>query len=114
MFRKLRSALVRGLVVVLPIGLTLWLLWWLGSATEALLRRLILLVVPPEHYQPGMGIVAAVLLLLAAGTLFNAYSCRARSPPGSGSSTGSRSSRRSMARPGTSRSCCRPAASAAT
>ncbi len=72
MFRKFRSALVRGLVVVLPIGFTVWLLWWIGSTTEALLRRLILLVVPPEVYLPGMGIVAALFLLLAAGTLFNA------------------------------------------
>jgi uncharacterized membrane protein len=72
MFRKLRSARVRGLVVVLPIGFTVWLLWWLGSSTEALLRRAILLVVPPERYLPGMGIVAALLVLLAAGTLFNA------------------------------------------
>jgi len=72
MLRKLRSALVRGLVVVLPIGFTIWLLWWIGSSTESLLQRAILLVVPPQHYLPGMGIVAALLLLLAAGTLFNA------------------------------------------
>jgi uncharacterized membrane protein len=72
MLRKLRSALVRGLVVVLPIGFTVWLLWWIGSSTEALLRGLILLVVPPERYLPGMGIAAGLLLLLAAGTLFNA------------------------------------------
>jgi uncharacterized membrane protein len=72
MIRKLRSALVRGLVVVLPIGFTIWLLWWIGSTTEGLLQRVILLVVPPELYLPGMGIVAALLLLLAAGTLFNA------------------------------------------
>ena len=72
MFRKFRSALMRGLVVVLPIGFTIWLLWWIGSNMESLLRRLILLVVPAEHYLPGMGIVAALLLLLAAGTLFNA------------------------------------------
>jgi len=72
MFHKLRSALVRGLVVVLPIGFTIWLLWWIGSSTEALLRRVILLVVPPEHYLPGMGIAVALVLLAAAGTLFNA------------------------------------------
>lgn len=72
MFRKIRSAIVRGLVVVLPIGFTIWLLWWIGSSTEALLRTLILLVIPPEHYLPGMGIVAALALLLAAGTFFNA------------------------------------------
>jgi uncharacterized membrane protein len=72
MFRKFRSALVRGLVVVLPIGFTIWLLWWIGSTTESLLRRLILLVAPPEYYMPGMGIAAALFLFLAAGTLFNA------------------------------------------
>ena len=72
MFHKLRSALVRGLVVVLPIGFTIWLLWWIGSTTEALLRQVILLVVPPEHYLPGMGIAVALVLLAAAGTLFNA------------------------------------------
>ena len=72
MLRKFRSALVRGLVVVLPIGFTIWLLWWIGSTTEALLQRLILLVVPPEHYLPGMGIAVALVLLFAAGTLFNA------------------------------------------
>ena len=76
MFRKLRSALVRGLVVVLPIGLTLWLLWWLGSSTESLLQQVITLVVPVEHYRPGMGIVAAVILLLGAGTLVNALIVR--------------------------------------
>jgi uncharacterized membrane protein len=73
MYRKLRSALLRGLVVVLPIGFTLWLLWWLGSSTEGLLRPVILLAVPPEYYLPGMGIAAAFVVLLAAGTLFNAF-----------------------------------------
>ncbi len=76
MFRKFRSALMRGLVVVLPIGLTLWLLWWLGSSTESLLQQAITLVIPAEHYRPGMGIIAAVALLLAAGTLVNALLVR--------------------------------------
>ena len=33
-------------------------------------------MIPPEHYRPGMGIVAAVVLLLAAGTLVNALIVR--------------------------------------
>jgi uncharacterized membrane protein len=76
MFRKLRSALVSGLVVVMPIGLTLWLLWWFGSSTESLLRRVITLVIPDEFYRPGMGIAAAVLLVLTAGFLLNALIVR--------------------------------------
>jgi uncharacterized membrane protein len=72
MLRMLRSALLRGLVVVLPIGFTFWLLWWLGSTAEGALRDVILLVVPPESYVPGMGLVATFVLLIAAGSLFNA------------------------------------------
>jgi len=76
MFRKLGSAMLRGLVVVLPIGLTVWLLWWLGSSAEALLRQPILLLLPERMYVPGMGIVAGLLLLLAAGTMVNALIVR--------------------------------------
>jgi uncharacterized membrane protein len=76
MFRKLRGALVRGLVVVLPISLTLWLLWWLGSTTEELLRQVITLVIPAESYRPGMGIAAGVILLLIAGVGVNALLIR--------------------------------------
>jgi len=76
MFRKLWNALMRGLVVVLPMALTAWLLWWMGTTVESLLHRAIVLVVPPEHYRPGMGIVAAVGLLIAAGVLVNAFLVR--------------------------------------
>ena len=76
MFRKLWNAMVRGLVVVLPMALTAWLLWWLGTSVESLLHQVIVLVVPEDEYKPGMGIVAAVLLLIAAGTLVNAFIVR--------------------------------------
>lgn len=76
MFSKLWNALVRGLVVVLPMALTAWLLWWLGTSVESLLHRAIVLVIPETHYRPGMGIVAAVVLLIAAGVLVNAFIVR--------------------------------------
>ena len=76
MFSKLWNALVRGLVVVLPMALTAWLLWWLGTSVESLLHRAIVLVIPEAHYRPGMGIVAAVVLLIAAGVLVNAFIVR--------------------------------------
>ena len=76
MFRRLSGAMLRGLVVVLPIGLTVWLLWWLGSSAESLLRQPILLLLPEQYYVPGMGIVAGLALLLAAGTMVNALIVR--------------------------------------
>lgn len=76
MLKKLRTALVRGPIVVLPMAMTIWLLWWIGATTETLLRNLIVLVVPERFYQPGMGIAAALALLLAAGVLVNAFIVR--------------------------------------
>jgi uncharacterized membrane protein len=76
MVRKLWNALVRGLVVVLPMALTAWLLWWLGTSVESLLHRVIVLLIPEERYRPGMGIAAAVVLLIAAGVLVNAFIVR--------------------------------------
>ena len=76
MLKKLSNVLMRGLVVVVPFAATIWLLWWIGSGTETLLRNLIVLVVPERFYQPGMGIVAALVLLLAAGVLVNAFLVR--------------------------------------
>lgn len=76
MLNKLWNALVRGLVVLLPMALTAWLLWWLGTSVETLLHRVIVLVVPEDHYRPGMGIAAAVVLLIAAGVLVNAIIVR--------------------------------------
>lgn len=76
MFRKLWNAMVRGLVVVLPMALTVWLLWWLGTTVESLLHQVILLFVPERSYIPGMGIVAAILLLIAAGMMVNAFLVR--------------------------------------
>jgi len=76
MLKKLSNALMRGLVVVVPFAATIWLLWWIGTGTETLLRNLIVLVVPERFYAPGMGIVAALALLLAAGVLVNAFLVR--------------------------------------
>jgi len=76
MFRFLRRVIVRGMVAVLPIGLTLYLLWWLATSTERLLHGAITLFVPPSAYIPGMGIVAGLGIVLLAGLLVNAWVVR--------------------------------------
>ena len=60
---------LRGLVVVLPITLTIALVVWLATATEGLLDGLIRWVLPDWRYRPGLGILLAVLIVLAAGIL---------------------------------------------
>ncbi|MEP7314415.1 MAG: DUF502 domain-containing protein [Pseudomonadota bacterium] len=68
--------LLKGLVAILPIGLTLYLFYWLGVTTETLLSGPIRLFIRDEDYIPGMGLVAGFLVLFVAGLLVNAYVVR--------------------------------------
>jgi uncharacterized membrane protein len=76
MLTKLWNLLMKGLAAVLPIGLTIYLVLWLGANTEAVLRDLITFVLPGVHYWPGLGLIVGFLLLLGAGLIVNAYIVR--------------------------------------
>lgn len=70
--RTLGKLALRGLMVVLPIGLTLYILWWLGAKAEALMA----LAVPEGIYVPGMGLVLGLALILVIGLLTQAWLAR--------------------------------------
>jgi uncharacterized membrane protein len=67
---------MKGLAAVLPIGLTLYAVWWLARTAEGLMRGVIMVVVPADQYRPGMGILTGLLLLFIVGSLVNAYIVR--------------------------------------
>jgi uncharacterized membrane protein len=73
--RKIFSLTMSGLVTVLPLALTIYVIWWLVNTVENLLRRALIAVglVSPEHYWPGLGLITGFFLLLAVGGLVNAY-----------------------------------------
>lgn len=73
---RLGGILLRGLLATLPIGLTVYAVYWLGVTTESLLARPIRTLVGPEHYWPGMGLVTGFLLLLLVGLAVNAFLVR--------------------------------------
>ena len=62
-----------GLAAVLPIAVTLYVLYWLGSTAEALLGRGLKMLIPPSLYWPGMGVVAGVVLVFVIGALMRAW-----------------------------------------
>ncbi len=74
--KKIWNLLMKGLAAVLPIGVTIYVVWWLGTSAEELMRDAITLVLPERHYWPGMGLVAGFVLLLGAGLVVNAYVVR--------------------------------------
>lgn len=71
-FRRLARTFLSGLAVVLPIVITLAVLLWLVQSTEALLGAVVRLFLPDNVYQPGLGLVVALVLIFAVGVLMEA------------------------------------------
>jgi uncharacterized membrane protein len=60
---------LQGLAIVVPIGLTASLLWWLAIKAERWLGGLMQLILPEGTYLPGMGVVAGIATVILLGIL---------------------------------------------
>lgn len=74
--RTIWNTMLKGLVAILPIGLTLYLVYWLALTAERLFSGPLKLLIPGHLYRPGLGLVAGMLLLYAVGLGVNAYFVR--------------------------------------
>ena len=70
---SLTSTFLRGLGVVLPIALTAYLVVWIATTAEALLKPLFELLLPHRYYIPGSGLVLAILLVYLTGLLVQLF-----------------------------------------
>jgi uncharacterized membrane protein len=60
---------LKGLVVVIPVGLTLAILWWFARGAEQMLGGLLKGFLPQGWYIPGMGVVSGVAMTVLVGLL---------------------------------------------
>jgi uncharacterized membrane protein len=74
--RKISGTFLRGLAITLPITLTAAILGWLLSITEGFLGDLIRALFPGFDYWPGLGTLAAIAIVFAAGLLMNVWATR--------------------------------------
>ncbi|XOV86780.1 MAG: DUF502 domain-containing protein [Pseudomonadota bacterium] len=63
------SAFLRGLVTLLPVGLTVYLFWILGVSAERLLGGALQDLLPEAFYFPGLGLLVALFLVTLLGLL---------------------------------------------
>lgn len=70
--RSFSKIFFTGLAAILPIVVTVSLLWWLGSSAERMLGKLFRLFIPDAWYLPGMGLLLGVALTFLAGLLAHA------------------------------------------
>jgi len=60
---------LKGLAVVIPIALTLAILWWMATGAERLMGAVLKFTLPAGWYVPGMGLVSGIALITLIGLL---------------------------------------------
>ena len=74
--RRIWTTFASGLATVLPVTITIYLIYWLGTTAETVLGDALKLVLNENHYRPGLGLVAGFIVVLIVGALVNAYAVR--------------------------------------
>jgi uncharacterized membrane protein len=71
--RKIWNTVLKGLVAILPLGLTIYVVYWLAVTAERLFSGAIKLFVPEPYYWPGLGLLTGLVVLYFVGLAVNAY-----------------------------------------
>jgi uncharacterized membrane protein len=70
---RITAIFVQGLIALLPLAVTVAIVWWLGVTAERTLGGAIRRALPEEWYVHGMGIAAGVIVIFLVGLLMNIY-----------------------------------------
>jgi len=75
-FKFLSKTLLSGFITLLPVVLTVYLLYWLGVSSERVMGNALRNVLPENGYFPGLGMLAGVTVIFIVGLMMNAYLVR--------------------------------------
>jgi len=70
---RLWRTFLTGLVAIIPLGVTAYVVYWLFAAADSLFSGIWRALLPQGWYFPGLGLIAAVLAVLALGAVLNAW-----------------------------------------
>ncbi len=76
MLKLINKNILTGLITLLPVILTLYLLYWFVLTTETILGGVIRSVLPEEFYRPGMGVVAGLVVAFLVGLIMQTIIAR--------------------------------------
>lgn len=68
--------LLKGLGAILPVSLTIYIVYSICVSVELLIRPIFLTVLPESYYRPGMGWLFAIAVLFLVGLIVNAWLIR--------------------------------------
>jgi uncharacterized membrane protein len=76
MFKTISKILLTGFVTLLPIVLTIYLLYWLAVSSEQVLGSALQFLLPDASYFPGLGMITGLIVVFVVGLMMNAYMVR--------------------------------------
>ncbi|UCB55459.1 MAG: DUF502 domain-containing protein [Thiotrichales bacterium] len=76
MFKSISKILITGFITLLPIVLTIYLLYWLAVTSERVMGNALRFALPDTVYFPGLGMLAGVIIVFIVGLMMNAYMVR--------------------------------------
>ena len=60
---------LQGLAVIIPVSLTLTILWWMARGAEQFLGGILMAVLPHGWYLPGLGVASAIVITIFIGLM---------------------------------------------
>ena len=73
LLKKGYRVILKGLAVVIPLLVTVYIIAWLVTSLESWCHSLLRLVVPDRYYIPGLGFLVGVLGVALIGLLFQTW-----------------------------------------
>lgn len=64
---------LRGLATVLPIAVTISILYWIGVSLESVLGGILKIFLPDKYYLPGTGLLLALVAVFILGATVHAW-----------------------------------------
>ncbi len=76
MFKSISKILLTGFITLLPVILTVYLLYWLAVSSENVMGTALRWVMPNATYFPGLGMIAGLFVVFIVGLLMKAILVR--------------------------------------
>lgn len=76
MIKEISKTLLTGFITLLPVVLTIYLLYWLAVSSENVMGAALRWALPDATYFPGLGMLAGLVLVFIVGLLMKAILVR--------------------------------------
>ena len=73
MIKRLISIFLQGLIAIMPLAVTVFIILWMVSAAERTFSVAVNWILPDRWYTPGMGVACGVALVFGIGLLVNIW-----------------------------------------